>query len=62
LRRQRAIFVTSNSFRKPEEATKLLSIGESPTTTLDGKAPEELAAWTSLANVLLNLDETITRK
>ncbi|MDA8632741.1 DUF1553 domain-containing protein [Verrucomicrobiales bacterium] len=47
---------------KSEEASKLLSIGESPPTTLDGKSPEELAAWTSLANVLLNLDETITRK
>ncbi|MCG8599032.1 MAG: DUF1553 domain-containing protein [Verrucomicrobiales bacterium] len=48
--------------RKPDEATKLLSIGASPPTSLHGKSPEELAAWTSLANVLLNLDETITRK
>jgi hypothetical protein len=43
----------------PASADKLLAVGES-------KAPEgmdkaELAAWTSIARVLLNLHETITR-
>jgi uncharacterized protein DUF1553/uncharacterized protein DUF1549/cytochrome c/concanavalin A-like lectin/glucanase superfamily protein len=39
-------------------ATKLLSIGESkPDSTLD---PREVAAWTNLASMILNLDETIT--
>ena len=40
-------------------ALKLLSVGESPR---DEKIPPgELAAWTMLANTLLNLDETLTR-
>ncbi|MFO1022298.1 MAG: PSD1 and planctomycete cytochrome C domain-containing protein [Planctomycetales bacterium] len=43
----------------PAEAEKLLAIGESPR---DAKlATDELAAWTTVASVLLNLDETITR-
>ncbi len=43
----------------PEAARKLLSVGESPR---DETFPvDEVAAWTALANVLLNLDETITR-
>jgi hypothetical protein len=38
--------------------TKLLSVGESkPDSTLD---PREVAAWTILASMILNLDETIT--
>ncbi|MCX7701287.1 MAG: PSD1 and planctomycete cytochrome C domain-containing protein [Gemmataceae bacterium] len=42
-----------------EAALKLLSVGESPR---DEALPfEELAAWSSLASVILNLDETITR-
>ncbi|MFN3651714.1 MAG: DUF1553 domain-containing protein [Armatimonadota bacterium] len=47
-------------FRKnPKEAEKLLSVGESDRNKkLD---PAELAAWTSIASVLLNLDETITK-
>jgi hypothetical protein len=41
-------------------AKKLIATGESPT---DPKlAPAELAAWTSLATVLLNLDETISKE
>ena len=40
------------------EAEKLISQGESPVDT--NLNPTELAAWTMLANLLLNLDETIT--
>jgi hypothetical protein len=40
------------------QATKLLSVGEAkPDSTLD---PREVAAWTNLASMILNLDETIT--
>jgi hypothetical protein len=43
----------------PEAARKLVSVGSSPSPTpLD---PVELAGWTSLTRVLLNLHETITR-
>jgi len=43
----------------PEAARKLVSVGTSPSPTpLD---PVELAAWTSVTRVLLNLHETITR-
>ncbi|HZP82232.1 MAG TPA: DUF1553 domain-containing protein [Chthonomonadaceae bacterium] len=42
-----------------DAATKLLGVGESPRNEkLDAT---ELAAWTALANVLFNLDETITK-
>jgi len=42
-----------------ESAEKLLKVGESPRNeTLDSA---ELAAWTMIANTLLNLDETVTR-
>ena len=43
---------------RPDDATKLLAIGLAPTPT--GNAPE-LAAWTSVCRVVLNLHETITR-
>jgi hypothetical protein len=40
------------------QVTKLLSVGESkPDSTLD---PREVAAWTTLASMILNLDETIS--
>jgi len=40
------------------QVTKLLSVGESKLdSTLD---PREVAAWTTLASMILNLDETIT--
>lgn len=41
----------------PAEAQKLLAVGLSESTTV---GPEIQAAWTVLANVLLNLDETLT--
>ena len=42
-----------------EAAKKVLSVGESPVPEeLD---PVELAAWTLVANVILNLDETMTK-
>jgi hypothetical protein len=45
--------------RHPDDAEKTLSVGES-TTTLALPATE-LAAWTLLGNLLLNLDETLNR-
>ena len=42
----------------PEDATKLLAIGLAPKADLD---PVEHAAWTQVARVLLNAQETITR-
>ncbi|MBI1314525.1 DUF1553 domain-containing protein [bacterium] len=44
----------------PKEADRLISTGESPKNT-DFDAVE-IAAYTALANVLLNLDEVITRE
>jgi hypothetical protein len=43
----------------PPAARQLLSAGESPLP--DNMDPAELAAWTSVVRVLLNLHETITR-
>jgi hypothetical protein len=43
----------------PDQAEALLKIGESPANeTLD---KPELAAWTMLSSILLNLDETVTK-
>jgi hypothetical protein len=43
----------------PAEATALVALGESkPDPAL---APAELAAWTMIANQLLNLDESLTK-
>ena len=45
--------------RNHETAAQLLCVGEAPyNQQLD---PAELAAWTIVANVILNLDETITK-
>jgi hypothetical protein len=44
----------------PDEAGKLLSVGEAKME--DGMEPAELAAYTMLANLILNLDETITKE
>jgi len=48
------------TYREDEEAAKaLLSVGEHPRDeSLD---VPELAAWTTIASVILNLDETITK-
>ena len=46
----------------PGSAEKLLAVGDSgPTTPGAGESPAQLAAWVSVARMLLNLDETITR-
>ncbi len=42
-----------------EDADKLLKVGLAPTTSAEDRV--ELAAWTSLCRVVLNLQETITR-
>ena len=48
-------------FRKdPEAAKKLLAVGESPRDMTLNEA--ELAAWTTVASTILNLDETITKR
>lgn len=44
----------------PEAAQRLIAVGEAPRP--DALAPAELAAWTLTANVLLNLDEVVTRE
>ncbi len=41
-----------------EEAKQLVSVGQRPQSDLDAA---DLAAWTSVARVILNLHETITR-
>ncbi len=51
---------TSDYRKDPEAAQKLLSVGESKYDAKIDKA--ELAAWTTVASVILNLDETITRE
>ena len=42
-----------------EDADMLVATGEAP--IIEGVEPAELAAWTSVARVVLNLHETITR-
>jgi hypothetical protein len=45
---------------RPEDAVKYVSQGDSPRdASLD---PVELAAWTAAANLLLNMDEAVTRQ
>jgi len=45
--------------RDPEGARQLLSTGDSPSDS--ALPPEELAAWTMVANQLMNLDETLNK-
>jgi len=48
------------SFRRDRpSAVKLLAVGESPRDLRLNAT--ELAAWTTVASVILNLDETITK-
>ncbi len=43
----------------PDQALKYLSVGESKIKT--DSSPSELAAWSQIASILLNLSETVTR-
>ena len=45
--------------QRPEEARKVVEVGESLTRNVG--PVEETAAWTMLANLVLNLDETVNR-
>jgi len=44
---------------KPEEAKKAISYGESKAD--ERLNPAELAAWTMVANLVMNLDEAVTK-
>ena len=46
--------------KRPEDAKKLLAIGYAPPPPA-GADPVEMAAWTSVCRVVLNLNETLTR-
>jgi len=53
--------VLRDSFRQDEEAAKkLLAVGESKAS--DKIPTPELAAWTGIASLILNLDETLTKE
>ena len=64
--RERSILLNSYRYNldryqtHPEAALKLLMQGESPRDT--SLNPNELAAWTQVASLILNLDETVTRQ
>ena len=45
---------------KPDETKKLLAVGDAPLPK--DAEPVELAAWTSVCRVILNLHETTTRQ
>jgi uncharacterized protein DUF1553/uncharacterized protein DUF1549/cytochrome c len=46
----------------PDDALHLLEVGQAPgPQAAEGTAPSELAAWTLIANAVLNLDATISR-
>ena len=55
------VAIAAERFRaSPEMAEQLLNVGDSPrNTTLD---PATLASWTTIASILLNLDETISKQ
>ena len=44
---------------QPSAARELIQVGETPVET--SIAPAELAAWTMLASLILNMDETVTK-
>ena len=51
---------TARFQQSPDEAAKILAVGEAkPDAKLN---PIEIAAYTGTANVLLNLDEVVTRE
>jgi len=54
LAKQRALYQ-----KAPKAAEKAISVGESTPKKI--AAPAETAAWTLIANLVLNLDETVTR-
>ena len=45
---------------RPEEAAQLLAVGDFPLPA--GADAVRLAAWTCVANAILNFDETITKE
>jgi hypothetical protein len=47
-------------YRSDSQAAKALS-GESPGANHAGTSAAEVAAWTTVANVLLNLDAVLTK-
>ncbi|HYE30783.1 MAG TPA: DUF1553 domain-containing protein, partial [Methylomirabilota bacterium] len=57
---EKTLLQQRENFQKDTKAAEeLLNVGESPKPT--GIDPVELASWTALSSVLLNLDETITK-
>jgi hypothetical protein len=46
--------------KKPDDARKLLAVGESKRD--ESLAEADLAAWTTVASIILTLDETITKR
>lgn len=64
--KQRQVLLTmqakmaSDFQRDPEAARKLVAQGESPLASDVDKV--ELAAWTSVASLMLNMDEAITKQ
>ena len=51
--------IEANTYKQdPDDAAKLLQVGLAPAPK--GENPEEVAAWTQLCRVILNLHETIT--
>ncbi len=50
----------ANFAHNPAQALKLLEVGESPYNK--NLVPADLAAWTTVASAILNLDETITKE
>lgn len=47
--------------REPEQAAALLALGEAPTPVHSELQMAELAAWTAVVNMLMNLDEVLCK-
>ncbi|MEO0415466.1 MAG: DUF1553 domain-containing protein, partial [Verrucomicrobiota bacterium] len=57
---EQLLTATQSEYRNsPEQATQLLTVGIAPVP--DGIDQTELASWTAVSRVLLNLNETVTR-